>query len=350
MAQLYCKLEVEKRGILLLIFVITVLICGVPRSGYAPPAPYDPNPDTRSVAENTPSGRKIGSPVTTTFTEPPENDDGEDGLRYDLSGTDAGSFTLESSTGQLRTKAALDYETKNRYSVIVTATAISSTNSSYRGDSEQVNITIRVTNVDEPTNPPRQAPSPPNHVPNIDAPTNPPKQTGGNPGGTPIEEVTPRRRLIIFACPVGWQKQDSFGNTTKRALIQAVEVEVDTAEHRGIYKPIAIEIYAHPDEELHDLNGWKLMLGLPYNAVNRVHALTAENSAFNEEGIARIESPEADPFPMTEVGFIGQRLPGFDYRLFDENGVRVDFGISCYKTGGLTPRLWNMETPAWKDL
>ena len=144
---------------------------------------------------------------------------------------------------------------------------------------------------------------------------------------------------------MGWQKQDRFGNITKRVLIQTVEVEVDITEHRGIYKPIAIEIYAHPDEELHDLNGWKLMLGLPYNVVSRAYALTAENSAFNEEGIARIESPEADPFPMAEVGFIGQRLPGFDYRLFDENGVRVDFGISCYKTGGLTPRLWHMETP-----
>ena len=36
--------------------------------------------------------------------------------------TDAASFDIGSATGQLMTKAALDYETKATYSVTVTAT------------------------------------------------------------------------------------------------------------------------------------------------------------------------------------------------------------------------------------
>ncbi len=48
---------------------------------------------------------------------------------------------------------------------------------------------------------------------------------------------------------------------------------------------------------------------------------------------------------MGTVGCIGQSLPGFDYRLYDDQGTRVDFGISCYKEGGLTWRLWNAKAP-----
>ena len=170
----------------------------------------------------------------------------------------------------------------------------------------------------------------------------------GTANGSPTTEdksVKIRRRIIAHQCPVGWQRQTPLGTPTKRVLIRSVEVEVDRRNRNGIYKPVAIEIYAHPDEQLRNLHGWKLTLALPYNVAYKECLLTAENSAFNEESIARIEGPEADLFPMTEIGFIGQRLPGFDYRLFDEKGTRVDFGISCYKKGGLTPRLWEMELP-----
>ena len=71
---------------------------------------------TRSIIEGTVANRNIGAPVSAT-----DEDDG-DILTYSLSGTDATSFDIESTTGQLKTKVSLNYETKNTYSVIVTVT------------------------------------------------------------------------------------------------------------------------------------------------------------------------------------------------------------------------------------
>ena len=79
--------------------------------------------------------RPVGDPVTAT-------DSDDDSLTYTLSGTDAASFAINASSGQLQTKTALDYETKSSYSVTVTATDLS-------GASDTINVTINVTNVDE---------------------------------------------------------------------------------------------------------------------------------------------------------------------------------------------------------
>ena len=99
-----------------------------------PPAFAD-DTATRTVAENTAAGMNIGDPVTATD---PDNDT----LTYSLSGTDAASFDIGMSTGQLMTKAALDYETKMSYMVTVTATDPD-------GESDSIEVTINVTNVEE---------------------------------------------------------------------------------------------------------------------------------------------------------------------------------------------------------
>ena len=88
---------------------------------------------TRDVAENTAAGVAIGEPVTAT--------DVIGTVTYTLGGTDAESFDIVAATGQLQTKAALDYETKSSYEVTVTAT-----------DSEgsvDIMVTINVTNIVE---------------------------------------------------------------------------------------------------------------------------------------------------------------------------------------------------------
>ena len=69
---------------------------------------------TRSVDENTPPGTDISSPVSATDAD-------DDTLTYTLGGADAASFDIVSTSGQLRTKAALDFEMKSGYSVTVTA-------------------------------------------------------------------------------------------------------------------------------------------------------------------------------------------------------------------------------------
>ena len=89
---------------------------------------------TRSVAENTPSGQDIGDPVAATD---PDNDP----LAYTLGGVDATAFSIDSSTGQLQTKSALDYETKNAYSVVITVSDGTLT--------DTIAVAINVTDVDE---------------------------------------------------------------------------------------------------------------------------------------------------------------------------------------------------------
>ena len=70
---------------------------------------------TRAVDENTAADVVFGDPVAAT------DDDSGDTLSYSLLGADAASFAVVESTGQLKTKAPLDYETKYSYSVEVRA-------------------------------------------------------------------------------------------------------------------------------------------------------------------------------------------------------------------------------------
>ena len=89
---------------------------------------------TRSIAENTPAGANIGTAVSATDA------DGNT-LSYKLSGRDASAFNIDNSIGQLKTKSALDYETKRVYSITITVSDGSLT--------DTINVTISVTDVEE---------------------------------------------------------------------------------------------------------------------------------------------------------------------------------------------------------
>ena len=96
--------------------------------------------DTLTVDEHvkadTDVHRNVSSPVTA------KDSDGDALLTYSLSGTDAGYFTIVPATGQVKTMMKLDYETKNSFSVVVTAT-----DPTDRKDT--INITIEVEDVAE---------------------------------------------------------------------------------------------------------------------------------------------------------------------------------------------------------
>ena len=86
---------------------------------YAADPSFVADTDSRSIAENTPPGVNIGNPISATDTDEGTVEYGQT-LTYSLGGTDAASFDIDASTGQLITKAPLNFETKNDYSVTVT--------------------------------------------------------------------------------------------------------------------------------------------------------------------------------------------------------------------------------------
>ena len=93
---------------------------------------------SRSVAENSGGGIDVGAPVTATDID-------NDQLAYTLEGADVASFTIVSTSGQIRTRSGVtyDYETTPSYTVIVKA-------DDNNGGTDTVTVTIDLTDVDEP--------------------------------------------------------------------------------------------------------------------------------------------------------------------------------------------------------
>ena len=96
---------------------------------------FSPSIATRSVAENSPADTDVGAPVTATDI------DIGDTLAYTLEGMDASSFSIVSTSGQIRTRSGVtyDYETTPSYTVIVKA-------NDGNGGTDTVTVTIDLTN------------------------------------------------------------------------------------------------------------------------------------------------------------------------------------------------------------
>ena len=102
-------------------------------------APTFANPtEARSVAENSAASTNVGAVVTATDAD-------NDPLTYTLEGTDAASFSIVSTSGQIQTESGVtyDHEAKSTYAVTVKADDM-------RGGSDTVAVTITVTDVAEP--------------------------------------------------------------------------------------------------------------------------------------------------------------------------------------------------------
>ena len=386
---------------------------------------------TRSVDEGTATNTNIGTAVSATHWANADMDTSNDvTLEYSLEGTDASSFSIDSSTGQLKTNVALNRGTKDSYSVTVkvedkvTVKVEDKDKVIVRSD-DTIDVTISVTRLPAPTGlmadagdgqvrlswtPPSTtatitgyeyssdnganwatggagttfvvmnltngdsytfrvravsgsirgiasasqtatpvlgAPPPPPPPPPPPSPVQPSEDTTSPVETTP--ETPPKRKIVIQECPLGWVRSDGFAGRTRRVLLYEVKLQMDIHNLTSIYKPDWVAIYVHPDEALETLDGWKLQVAPPYNH-HRDYLLTAENSVvvdagFVEGGFAFIENPIENPFPMTGIGFTGSPASGFDYRLYDETGKRVDFGISCYKRGDIFQVLKELEDP-----
>ena len=115
----------------------------VTRAPNTPPAFNEGLTTTRGVDENTTAGRDIGDPVRAT-------DDDNDTLTYSLDATGAASFDIDESSGQLRTKADLDHETKSSYTVTVSVRdSLDSNGDADEATDDTIRVTIQVANVNE---------------------------------------------------------------------------------------------------------------------------------------------------------------------------------------------------------
>ena len=99
---------------------------------------------TREVPENSGANVNVGTPVDATDAD-------NDTLTYTLSGTDAGSFNIAQSTGQLATRSGVtyDFETKPSYSVTVEVNDGRASN-----NTASIAVTINLTDVVEAVTPP----------------------------------------------------------------------------------------------------------------------------------------------------------------------------------------------------
>ena len=90
---------------------------------------------TRSVPEDSEAGDPVGAAVTATDAD-------RDRLTYYLEGADADRFDIDPQTGQLRTRAALDFETQAAHAVTVVA-------NDGNGGADTIEITVEVIDVQE---------------------------------------------------------------------------------------------------------------------------------------------------------------------------------------------------------
>ncbi len=113
------------------------------RSGNSAPQ-FQSGTDARTVPENTTAGVDIGTPVAAA-------DPDDDTLTYILGGSDARSFVIVGSSGQLRTQARLNHEDNDSYSVTVSVRDGKDADGNNDTTIDDViTVTISVTDLDEP--------------------------------------------------------------------------------------------------------------------------------------------------------------------------------------------------------
>ena len=144
---------------------------------------FDRRDVTLSVAENTEAGEDVGNPITAS-------DPDDDSLTYELTGADADSFDIDSSTGQIETSDELDHETKNTYHLAVSVSdGMDIYGDSDSAEDDSIDVTINVTNVNEA----------PEFDPNAPADLSVMEDTAADvPIGDPITATDPENDTITY--------------------------------------------------------------------------------------------------------------------------------------------------------
>ncbi len=196
-------------------------------------------PITLEVDENQRAGTNIGNPLVA------ETDPENDRLTYTLSGNGDEVFFEVDSTGQLKTKAVLDFEHSHGPSYFVTVSVTDGKDQNFNPDmasDDEIDVTINVADVNEP---PRFADR---------APTRSALETSsiGDFIGGPISAIDPENRALTYT--LGGRHAASFGiiNSTGQLQVDStldfdirsrytVTVSVSDGEDSGFNSDPAID-------------------------------------------------------------------------------------------------------------
>lgn len=102
----------------------------------------DGDSTSRSIDEHEDSGTDVGSVITASNFDSTRD-------RYTVSGTDARSFSINSTTGQLTSSAEFDYEVKSSYSINVNVFAGAQT-----AAEDTISVTVNITDTTDTSCPP----------------------------------------------------------------------------------------------------------------------------------------------------------------------------------------------------
>ena len=291
----------------------------------SPPSFTEGTSTTRSVAENTASGQDIGTAVAATDAD-------NDTLTYSLGGTDAASFSINTFTGQLRTSAALDYETKTSYSVTVSV-------SDGNNGTDTIAVTINVTNINE----------------GLVTPINRRTQevqdaiVAAVPGVDNADDVTSAHLTAITYLDLGYKGITSLKSGDFSGLPSLTELDLsgnsisNISVLSGLTKLRELNLSDNSISNISALRGLtKLtMLYLKNNSISNVSAL---------EGLTALTYLDLSGNPISNYDPLRRLLAAID-EIEEHPGLRLDINIPPVFTDGTSTRRYVAEyTPSDQDI
>ncbi len=258
-----------------------------------PPIFGDSNGTSRSIEENTSAGEAVGSPITAT------DPDSGDTLTYSISGTDATSFDIDSNTGQLKTKATLDYDMKNEYTVVVSV-------SDGNGSSASITVTINVTQEGE-NQPSEKETEDPTIETEVDETT--PISGSSTQGQVSFSELmfTSRGGLHSLA-----QWMELYNNSKTNAVnLKGWQLTIEARDANGKHRHVVVtleDLSIPPDQTV---------LMVTWNAGRK-------SDGFTENRIYNFFSHHFNDFEQNQHRNMVLGQIGFSLKLTDPDGIVID--------------------------
>ena len=252
---------------------------------------------TRSIDENSTSGANVGTPVTAS-------DPDRDTLTYSVTGTDAGSFTINSGTGQITVGAGttLDYETKASYMVTVGVTDGS--------EDDSIDVTITVTNVVElgMVSGDATAEYAENGMEAVATYTaDGPVTVGWSVSGADMDDFDISNEGVL-----SFASAPDFENPTDADMDNTYMVTVK-AEAGGEMEMVAVTVMVTNVDEIGTLSGPETVSNYMENSEDPVGTYTVSGGSMSEMANLTLEGDDAGDFSISSAGVLSFRSsPDFE--------------------------------------